>query len=78
MSYWTEKERKELAELNYEDHKKVKVRKNQHCYNSGDTIWKGKEAFAVKVYPSSYVGRGLKIDSPKMFYKCDLCGECTH
>lgn len=78
MSYWSEKELKLFRELNYLEHEKVTVRKTQHCYNSGDSIYAGEEAEMVKVYPSSLDGRSMRLEKPTSFYKCGTCGQCTH
>jgi hypothetical protein len=78
MSYWTHRELALFRELNFLDHKKIKIRKTQWCYNSGRSIEKGKEVDSVKVYPSSADGYSIGLDMPRTFYKCGRCGECTH
>lgn len=78
MSYWTRQEIDFFKHLGYLEHKKVKLRKKQYCYNSGDLIEPGETAEAVKVYPSSTDGKLIGLSVPSIFYKCGHCGDCTH
>lgn len=65
-------------ELNYEDHKKITIRKDHFCYNSGNRIEAGTLCESTKMYPTSIAVRPLKLNRPVTFYKCGHCGECTH